>query len=75
MQHYRFKNVIIRISEISTVELRGRVHNPIESDYEILISCKEDSGILGGGLSRCFQIPCSKGEGEAAINQIEQLLK
>lgn len=72
MQHYRFKNVIIRISEISTVELREQFQKP--GEYELCIVSHKDSGMFGVG-HHVIQVPCSREEGEAALNEIAQLLK
>lgn len=72
MKHYRFKNVIIRISEISTVELREQFQKPEE--YELCIVSNKETGMFGMG-HHVMQVPCSKEEGEAALNEIAELLK
>ena len=71
-KYFRFKNAIVCVSEISSVELREKFQKPEE--YELCIVSRRESGMFGVG-HHVIQISCSKEEGEAAIEEFARLLK
>lgn len=71
-KYFRFKNVIILVSEISSIELRERFQEPKE--FELCIVSKKGDGMFGIS-HHVMQVPCLKDEGESALNEITELLK